>query len=83
LDQAGLVATAVLLQPISAGEPTRQMVQGYEDLVRERSGGAKPEKSWSGDLWAFAKWARENLPGFNLYRADVGFLPSIALATRQ
>ena len=82
-DQAGLVVTAVLLQPISAGESTRHLVQGYEELVRGRPDAPKLADSWSGDVWAFVKWARENLPGFDPYRPNVGFLPSVALATRQ
>jgi hypothetical protein len=77
-DKAGLVVTAALLQPISAGKPTRQLVQGYEDLVRQRSDFPKLEKSWSGDVWAFASWAHENLPGFDSHQPKVGFLPSVA-----
>src|SRR5262249_928302 len=71
-NQAGLIVTAMLLQPISAGEPTRQLVQGYEELVRERSDFPKLEKGWSGDVWAFANWARQNLPGFDPYQSRVG-----------
>jgi hypothetical protein len=82
-DQAGLVVTAALLQPISAGEPTRHLVKGYEELVRGRPEAPKVAESWSGDVWMFVKWARENLPGFDPYRPNVGFLPSVALAARQ
>lgn len=35
-DEVGRVVTAMLLQPISAGEPTRQLVQGYEELLRQQ-----------------------------------------------
>jgi hypothetical protein len=82
-DQAGLVVTAVLLQPISAGPPTRRLVAGYEELLRERPDAPKLAESWSGDVWMFAKWARENLPGFDPYRPNVGFLPSVAPVARQ
>jgi hypothetical protein len=82
-EQAGLVVTAALLQPASAGEPTRRLVSGYEELLRERSVPQKPKKSWSGDVWAFANWARENLPGFDPHQPNVGFLPSLVLDTRQ
>ena len=82
-DQAGLVVSAVLLQPISAGEPTRQLVQGYEELLRERPNAPKPVESWAGDVWAFATWARNNLPGFDPYRPKVGFLPSVVLAANH
>jgi hypothetical protein len=81
--QAGLVVAAVLLQPISAGEPTRNLVDGYEKLLHERPDAPKPDKSWSGDVWAFANWARGNLPGFDPYRPNVGFLPSVALAAHN
>jgi hypothetical protein len=77
------VAAAVLLQPISAGEPTRQMVVGYEEYLHERPDAPQLAKSWSGDVWAFAIWARKNLPGFDPYRPNVGFLPSVALVSRQ
>jgi hypothetical protein len=40
---------------------------------------AVTEKSWSGEVWAFANWARKNLPGFDPYRPNVGFLPPVAL----
>jgi hypothetical protein len=82
-DQAGLVVTAVLLQPISAGPPTRRLVAGYEELLRERPDAPKLAESWSGDVWMFAKWARENLPGFDPHRPNVGFLPFVAPATRR
>lgn len=82
-DQAGLVVTAALLQPVSAGEPTRHLVAGYEQLLHDRPDAPKPPPSWSGDVWAFAKWARENLPGFDPYWAKVGFLPSVTLAARN
>jgi hypothetical protein len=82
-DQAGLVVTAALLRPISAGEPSRQLMRGYEELLRERSGSPKLEESWSGDVWAFANWARKNLPGFDPHRPNVGFLPTVAVAARH
>jgi hypothetical protein len=70
----------VLLQPISAGEPSRQLVTGYEEFLRERPDAPKPVPSWSGDVWVFVNWARKNLPGFDPYRPNVAFLPSVALA---
>ena len=82
-DQVGLVVTAVLLQPISAGEPSRQLVQGYEELLRERPNAPKPAKSWSGDVWAFASWARGNLPGFDPHQPKVSFLPSVTLSAHH
>jgi len=82
-NQAGLIVTAMLLQPISAGEPTRQLIQGYEKLVREGSDFPKLEKSWSGDVWAFANWARKNLSGFDPHHPQVGFLPSVALGAQR
>jgi hypothetical protein len=78
--QAGLVVASALLQPISAGGPTRKLVDGYEKLLHERPDAPKPDKSWSGDVWAFVSWARGNLPGFDPYRPNVGFLPSVAVA---
>jgi len=82
-DQAGLVVTAALLQPISAGEPTRQLLSGYEKILNERPDAPKRAKSWSGDVWAFANWARENLPGFDPHWARVGFLPAVASAAHH
>jgi hypothetical protein len=82
-DQAGLVVTAVLLQPISAGPPTRRLVAEYEELLRQRSGAPNLGEGWSGDIWAFVDWARKNLPGFDPHRPNVGFLPFVAPATRR
>jgi hypothetical protein len=62
----------MLLQPVAAGAPSRQLVTDYEEIIRERQGA-----SWAGDVWAFAVWARDNLPGFDPHRPRVGFLPSV------
>jgi hypothetical protein len=78
--QAGLVVTAVLLQPVSAGEPTRRLLIGFEQMLRGRPD-APANNGWSGDVWVFANWARANLPGFDPYRPKVGFLPSVAVAS--
>jgi hypothetical protein len=81
--RAGLVVAAVLLKPISAGAPTRELVEGYEKLLNERPDAPKPDKSWSGDVWAFVSWARDNLPGFDRHQPNVGFLPSVALSAQH
>ena len=76
--QAGLVTTAVLLQPVSAGDPTRDLVTDYENFIREHPVGIPtPLPIWSGDVWAFAVWARDNLPGLNPHRPTADFLPTV------
>jgi len=69
-DRVGLIYTAMLLQPVAAGEPSRQLVTDYEEMIRERQG-----VGWAGDVWAFAVWAQDNLPGFDPHRPRLGFLP--------
>jgi hypothetical protein len=79
-DKVGLIVAAALLQPVSAGKPSHKLVSDYEGLVRTHPNAPKPAKSWSGDVWAFAVWARDNLPGFDPHRPRVGFLPAVAIA---
>lgn len=77
--QVGLITTAVLLQPVSAGDPTRDMVGDYEKFLRDHPDGVPtPLLAWSGDVWAFAVWARDNLPGFNPHRPTADFLPTVS-----
>jgi hypothetical protein len=88
-DKAGRVYAAVLLQPASTGEPdvryaqlqpgssrgpARQLVGDYEQVLRHHPGVPKSAESWSGDVWAFAKWARDNVKGFDTHHSNVGFL---------
>ncbi len=73
-DKVGLVYTAVLLQPAAVAEPTRRLVTDYEQIIRQRQDAPKLAESWSGDVWAFARWARDNLPGFDPHQPNVGFL---------
>jgi hypothetical protein len=73
-DKVGLVYAAALLQPVSAGRPSRKLVADYEAIIQQRADVPKPTKSWSGDVWAFATWARDNLPGFHPHQPKVGFL---------
>ena len=84
-DKVGLIVSAALLQPVSAGEATRYLVTEYETLVRADPEGSKRLTSpWSGDVWAFAVWARQgNLPGFDPDRPNVGFLPAVRLSGRD
>jgi hypothetical protein len=74
-DRAGLVVTAALLEPVCAESPSR-LVKDYEEAIRQRADAPKltETESWSGDVWAFAKWARDNMPGFDPYRPNVEFL---------
>jgi len=65
---------------VSAGSSTRKLVSDYEELLRRRPDAPKLEKSWSGDVWAFAEWAKKNLKGFDPHRTSVGFLPGVAAA---
>jgi len=77
--QVGLITTAALLQPVSAGKPTRDLVGNYEKFLRDHPEGVPaPLPAWSGDVWAFAIWARDNLPGFDPHRPRVDFLPAVA-----
>jgi hypothetical protein len=65
--KAGLVTTALLLQPVSASEQTtRQLVDDYETIIGEHPSAPRPNKRWSGDVWLFVEWARIYLPGFSL-----------------
>jgi hypothetical protein len=75
-DQLGLIVTDLLLSPLSAGEPTRYLVDEYEKLLQSTSGAPKPETPWSSDLWSFVVWAQVNLPGFDHYHVRLDFLPS-------
>ena len=47
--KVGLVYAAALLQPVSAGEPTRQIVTDYEELIRQCPDAPKLVTSWSGE----------------------------------
>jgi len=71
-DRTGLVVTAALLQPVCAGEPAHKLVADYED--HQRLDAPKSAESWSGDVWAFTKWAQDNLPGFDPHHPNIGFL---------
>jgi hypothetical protein len=82
VDQIGLVYAAALLQPVSGGEPSGKLVSDFEEILRQRVPG-KLKESWSGDVWAFVKWARENLPGFDMHSSNIGFLPAVNLPTGQ
>ena len=73
-DKVGLVVTAALLQPVCTGEPATQLLNDYEETLRQRPDAPKLLKSWSGDVWEFAGWARDNLPGFDPDQPNVGFL---------
>jgi hypothetical protein len=79
-DKVGLVVAAALLEPVSVGVPTRKLVSDYEEIIRNHPSAPKLGKSWSGDVWAFAGWAKGNLPGFDPHRPRIGFLPSVATA---
>jgi hypothetical protein len=73
-DKIGLVYTAALLQPGAVRTATRRLVTDYEHIIRQRQDAPKLAESWSGDEWAFAKWARANLPGFDPHHPNVSFL---------
>ncbi|HEY5301908.1 MAG TPA: ATP-binding protein [Acetobacteraceae bacterium] len=76
-EQTGLIVTDLLLQPLSAGAPTRFLVTDYEKVVRRTQGAPQPAQPWSGDVWAFVAWAQTNLPLFNPDRSTVDFLPPV------
>jgi hypothetical protein len=82
-DKVGLVFAAALLHPVSAGKPSQQLVADYEEIIRKRSDAPKLAKSWSGDVWAFAAWAKDNLPGFDRHEPRLSFLPSPTHTTRR
>jgi hypothetical protein len=67
-DKAGLIVTAVLLEPVFAGEPSGQLVKDYEKIIGQST--AKLD----GSVWRFAEWAQHNLPEFDPHRANVRFL---------
>jgi hypothetical protein len=59
-------------------------VSDYEEIIVQRPGGLKLAKSWSGDVWAFTRWASDDLHNFDPHRSRVEFLPPIVLpAGRQ
>lgn len=74
-EQVGLIYAAALLAPTFAGEPSRQLIADYEQITQRQQ-----SSSWSGDVWSFAIWAKDNLPGFHALRPKVGFLPSVSVA---
>ena len=79
--QVGLIMTAALLQPISAGRPTRDLVADYERFLRDHPNGVpQPLPTWAGDVWKFAAWARENqnLPKFDPHHPTLDFLPPVS-----
>jgi phosphopantetheine adenylyltransferase len=78
-DKIGLIYAAALLQPVSAGKPTQQLVKDYEEIIRQRPDAPRLSQGWSGDVWAFAVWARDHLPGFDPHEPRVGFLPAVTL----
>ena len=68
----------MLLQPVAAGAPSRQLVNDYEEILRQQAEEVNRLRlgaGWGGDVWAFAVWARDNLPGFDPHRPNLSFLP--------
>ena len=48
------------------------LVSDYQQLINQRA--AEKPVDWKGDVWAFATWAHDNLPGFDPYQPRVDFL---------
>lgn len=64
-DQIGLIYAAMLLQPISGDYSNSHIASGYENFLRKRGDKRVAGLNWRGDVWAFATWARNNLPQFD------------------
>jgi hypothetical protein len=75
-DETGLVVAAVLLQPSSAGKPTKFLVTDYQKLLQRTPDAPQPPAPWSEDVWDFVAWATINLPSFDRHEPKLGFLPS-------
>jgi len=72
--QVGALATHLLHHPLSAGEPTKFILDTYEAYLKSLGPVApRIEQQWNGDIWAFVAWATEDgrLPGFHPRRVTL------------
>jgi hypothetical protein len=77
VQKMGLIVNAALMSPLLADDGTQGLIlDGYEERIRRQPGSLRVDKSWAGDIWAFASWAKNTLPGFDSERPNIGFLPS-------
>ena len=79
-EEIGYIYAAALLEPVCAGRATQAFVDDYWEFINsspEVPDHNKPKEKWAGDVWAFAVWAENNLPGFykHEHEPNVGFLP--------